>query len=55
LLRLRDTVRDHGSKSFPVTGIEQAMALVGKSIKFEAAEINELLDVRYGSQRVSPC
>lgn len=54
LLRLRDTVRDHGSKSFPIAEIEQAMASVGKSIKFEAAEINELLDVRYGSQRVFP-
>jgi hypothetical protein len=43
-----------GSKSFPVAEIEQAMASIGKSIKFEAAEINELLDVRYGSQRVFP-
>ncbi len=54
LLRLRDAIRDHGSKSFPVAEIDQAMASVGKSIRFEEAEISELLDVRYGSQRVFP-
>lgn len=54
LLRLRDAIREHGTTAFPVTEIEQAMASVGKSVKFEEAEINELLDVRYGSQRVFP-
>ena len=54
LLRLRDTIRDAGAAAFPVTEIEVAMASVGKSIRFEEAEINELLDVRYGSQRVFP-
>jgi hypothetical protein len=30
------------------------MAAVGKSVRFEPAEINELLDVKYGSPRVFP-
>jgi len=30
------------------------MLSVGKSLKFEEAEINELLDLKYGSQRVFP-
>ncbi|MBY0495872.1 MAG: hypothetical protein K2Y23_16805 [Cyanobacteria bacterium] len=54
LLRLHDSIRNHGLNSFPVQEIEQAMAAVGKSIRFEEAEISELLDVRYGSQRVFP-
>lgn len=54
LLRLRDTIRDHGTKVFPAAEIEQAMAAVGKSVRFEPAEINELLDVKYGSPRVFP-
>jgi hypothetical protein len=54
LLRLRETIREHGSKAFPVGEIETAMSSVGKSLRFEPAEINELLDVRYGSQRVFP-
>lgn len=54
LLRLRDTIREHGAKAFPVTELEAAMSAVGKSVRFEAAEISELLDVRYGSPRAFP-
>jgi hypothetical protein len=54
LLHLRDTIRDHGTEAFPAVEIEQAMAAVGKSVRFEPAEINELLEVKYGSPRVFP-
>ena len=52
--RLRDAIRVHGAEEFPVADIEQAMITAGKSLKFEEAEINELLDLKYGSQRVFP-
>jgi hypothetical protein len=52
--RLREAIRVHGMQQFPVTEIEQAMVTAGKSLKFEEAEINELLDLKYGSQRVFP-
>ena len=52
--RLRDAILAHGNHHFPAGEIEQAMAAAGKSLKFEAAEINELLDLKYGSQRVLP-
>ena len=52
--RLREAIRVHGTQQFPVAEIEQAMVTAGKSLKFEEAEINELLDLKYGSQRVFP-
>jgi hypothetical protein len=52
--KLRDSIRTHGEAGFPSIEIETAMASVGKSLKFEEAEISELLDLRYGSQRVFP-
>jgi hypothetical protein len=54
LLRLRDTIREHGGQRFPVAEIEQAMAAVGKSLKFDETEIDELLQMGYGNQRVFP-
>jgi hypothetical protein len=51
--RLRDAIRNHGASGFPAAEIEAAMP-AGKSLKFEEAEISELLDLRYGSQRVFP-
>ncbi len=52
--RLREAIRDHGASAFPAAEIETAMTAAGKSLKFEKAEISELLDLRYGSQRVFP-
>ena len=53
LLRaLRETVRDYGKENFPTTKLEEAMAAGGKSLRFEEAEISELLDLNYGEKRV---
>lgn len=52
--RLREAIRSHGTSGFPTTQVEAAMSSVGKSLKFEEAEISELLDLRYGSKRVFP-
>lgn len=54
LLRLRDTIREHGGMRFPVAEVEQAMATVGKSLKFDETEIDELLEMGYGNLRVFP-
>lgn len=52
--RLREAIRSHGASAFPAAEIEVAMTKAGKSLNFEEAEISELLDLRYGSQRVFP-
>jgi hypothetical protein len=54
LSRIREAIREHGSHGFPTEAIEAAMASAGKSLRFEDAEIAELLDLRFGSTRVFP-
>lgn len=51
LNRLREVLRTHGSASFPTQGLETAMAGLGKALRFEEAEIDELLELRYGRPR----
>lgn len=49
LLRaLRETIRTHGDRSFPVTEIEHAMAARGKSLGVTPELIDALLDLEYG-------
>jgi uncharacterized lipoprotein NlpE involved in copper resistance len=53
LLRtLRETIRAHGKENFPTANLEESMAATGKSLRFEEAEISELLDLNYGEKRV---
>lgn len=53
LLRdLRDTIDQHGNDAFPVRRIEARMASRGKSLSFSEEEIQDLLDLSYGSRRV---
>jgi hypothetical protein len=54
LNRLREAIRDHGGSEFPAEELETAMGAVGKSLRFEDAEIAELLDLRYGGPRAFP-
>jgi hypothetical protein len=54
LSRIREAIREHGSQGFPTEAIEAAMASAGKSLRFENAEIAELLELRFGSARVFP-
>lgn len=52
--RLREAIRNNREQSFPITEIEHSMASIGKSLKFEEAEVSELLDLGYGSSRTFP-
>lgn len=51
LTRLREALALNGESGFPVNEVEAAMARVGKSLTFDAAEIDELLNLKYAGQR----
>lgn len=51
LMHLRDAIREHGTVEFPISQIEVQMARRGKGLTFEAEEIAELVDLRYGESR----
>lgn len=50
LSKLRETLRGY-SERFPAEQLEAAMTVLGKSLRFEDAEIDELLDSKYGAYR----
>jgi hypothetical protein len=54
LSRLRQTIRDHGQSSFPEAALEVEMTRLAKPLRFEEAEIEDLLDSKYGSKRLFP-
>jgi len=43
-------LRANSADGFPVAAVEQAMAAVGKSLAFDNAEIDELLNLKYAGQ-----
>lgn len=49
--RLRDVIRTHGLQSFPAQELESAMARLGKSLRFDDAEIAELCELGFGRPR----
>jgi len=51
LTRLRQQIREFGQSGFPVEQIESEMARMGKRLRFEPEEIEEILDLRYGKPR----
>lgn len=52
LLRdLRDVITEHGSDGFPVAQIEERMAARGKSLTLTPQEIDDLLNLKYGTRR----
>lgn len=51
LTRIRDVLRDNAGSDFAVAAVEEAMATSGKSLAFDNAEIDELLNLKYGGQR----
>lgn len=51
LIKLRDVLQADGARAFPVEPLESAMASTGKSLAFDDAEIDELLNLKYGGQR----
>jgi len=51
LTLLRDTLKTHGRESFPAEELEASMARRGKALSFEAEELQELVELRYGEPR----
>jgi hypothetical protein len=51
LTRLRRVVDEHGQHGFPAADLEREMAVAGKPLAFDATEVDELLEMKYGGQR----
>jgi hypothetical protein len=51
LTALRDTIQSSGSDAFPAAQLRETMTKRGKSLTFEPAEIDDLLDIQYGDKR----
>lgn len=51
LTRIREVLRSDTASVFPVAAVEAAMTAVGKGLTFDAAEIDELLNLKYAGQR----
>jgi len=51
---LRETIQSSESSAFPDAQLRLAMAQRGKSLTFEAAEIEDLLGMEYGDRRIFP-
>lgn len=51
LTLLRDTIKTHGQKAFPVAELEAGMARRGKALTFEEEELRELTELRYSEPR----
>jgi len=54
LTALREVLQEHPSGPFPVDQVRFVMSQRGKSLTFEAAEIEDLLHVEYGDKRTFP-
>lgn len=54
LVRLRNAIDSSTGPDFPVAQVQSEMASIGKSLDFEATEIDELLEMKYGGQRTFP-
>lgn len=51
LTRIREELRTGSAAGFPVAAVEAAMAAAGKGLTFDTAEIDELLNLKYGGRR----
>jgi hypothetical protein len=49
---LRRLTREHGTSAFPLEAIESEMTRLGKSIRFDLEEIEDLVESPYGNRRV---
>ncbi len=54
LVRIRNAIDGSQGSDFPVVSVQREMAAIGKSLDFEATEIDELLEMKYGGQRTFP-
>ncbi|GAA1654785.1 DUF262 domain-containing protein [Actinoplanes couchii] len=51
LSRIRDAIDEEDTPGFPGARIEKEMGALGKTLSFEATEIDDLLELKYGGQR----
>lgn len=51
LTRIREALTASDGTGFPVADVEAAMSSVGKGLSFDAAEVDELLNLKYAGQR----
>jgi hypothetical protein len=51
LTRIREALAANTTTGFPVVDVEAAMSSVGKGLSFDAAEVDELLNLKYAGQR----
>lgn len=51
LTRIREALTASQGIGFPVADVEAAMSSVGKGLSFDAAEVDELLNLKYAGQR----
>lgn len=49
--RLRQIVDSDGADGFPIAAIEAEMTAIGKTLAFDPAEVDALLEMKYGGQR----
>ena len=54
LTALRDQIKRHGGAAFPIKQLNAEMDRRGKSLKFEAAEIDDLLRLPYNDRGILP-
>lgn len=54
LASLRAAIRSNGNDGFPIAAIDTAMIRLGKSLKFEQDEIEDLVETQYGNRNVFP-
>ena len=54
LTGLRSVIRRDGDHGWPEDAIDREFGRQGKSLRFEATEIDDLLDLTYGSKRLFP-
>jgi hypothetical protein len=52
LRRLRDVIRDNDQPEFPTGAIEEEMSRIGKSLEFDEAELEEILDMEFHDRRM---
>jgi len=51
LARLRSALKENTNGAFPIQSVTEAMEAAGKGLTFEPGEIDELLNLKYGSRR----
>jgi hypothetical protein len=52
LVALRGVLKQHGSDGWPTEQLDEQLARRGKSLRFEDAELEDLLGLEYGDRRV---